>query len=183
MTETCILAIDPGLTGAVAFYFPSEPGRVVVEDMPVVDGEVEPASLIRRIRQMSPTVAIVERVGPMPRDGAVQAFRFGSAYAAAKVAVAACEVPYHLVTPASWKKTYRLAGGPEGKEQSRALALQMFPASSALFTRKKDHGRAEAALLARYCADKLITPSTTAARSGCAGDGEAAASASPELAA
>ncbi|KAB1068880.1 RuvC family protein [Methylobacterium planeticum] len=163
MTETCILAIDPGLTGAIAFYFPSEPGRVVVEDMPVVDGEVEPASLVRRIRQMAPTVAIVERVGPMPRDGAVQAFRFGSAYAAAKVAVALCEIPYHLVTPASWKKHFRLAGGPEGKEQSRALALQTFPRSSELFARKKDHGRAEAALLARYAAEKLIQPQQVAA--------------------
>ncbi|KAB7788010.1 hypothetical protein [Methylorubrum populi] len=178
--ETCIVAIDPGLTGAVAFYFPSAPDRVAVEDMPVVDGEVEPASIIRRIRQMGPTIGIIERVGPMPRDGAVQAFRFGSAYAAAKVAVAACEVPYHLVTPNKWKTHFRIAGGDTGKEQSRALALQFFPASAERFARKKDHGRAEAALIARYAAEKIVG-STAAARSGCAGDGEAVASASPDL--
>jgi hypothetical protein len=181
MSETCILACDPGLTGAIAFYFPSTPERVSVDDMPVVDGEVEPASIIRRIRQMGPTVAIVERVGPMPRDGAVQAFRFGAAYAVAKTAVAAENVPYHLVTPAAWKKHFRLAGGPEGKEQARALALQLFPASAERFARKKDHGRAEAALLARYCAEKLITLSTAAVRSGCASDGEVATPASPDL--
>jgi hypothetical protein len=157
-----ILAIDPGLTGAVAFYDPATPDRVTVHDMPVVDGEVEPNALIALIRAAGPTLAIVERVGPMPRDGAVQAFRFGSSYAAAKVAVAACGVRYHLVTPASWKKSLKLSGGPEGKEQSRALALQWFPASAALFARKKDHGRAEAALLARYCAD-TFTASKAAA--------------------
>lgn len=156
INEPCILAIDPGLTGAFSFYFPSYPDRVSVEDMPVVDGEVEPATLIRRIKQLGPTAAIIERVGPMPKDGAVQAFRFGSAYAAAKVSVAACGVPYALVTPAAWKRHFRLGGGAEGKEQARALALQTFPASSEHFARKKDHGRAEAALLARYYVEKLM---------------------------
>jgi hypothetical protein len=163
MSEPCILACDPGLSGAIAYFFPSAPDRVAVDDMPVVDGEVEPASIIRRIKQMGPTNAIIERVGPMPRDGAVQAFRFGSAYAAVKVAVALAGVPYHLVTPATWKKHFRLAGGKDGKEQSRALALQLFPASAELFARKKDDGRAEAALLARYYAEKLMPAAQVAA--------------------
>lgn len=163
MSELCIMACDPGLTGAIAFYFPTAPDRVAVDDMPVVDGEVEPASIVRRIKQMGPTVAIIERVGPMPRDGAVQAFRFGSAYAAVKVSVAMGGVPYHLVTPAAWKRHFKLAGGKEGKEQSRALALQLFPASAELFARKKDDGRAEAALLARYCAEKLMPAAQVAA--------------------
>lgn len=163
MSEPCILACDPGLSGAIAYFFPSAPDRVAVDDMPVVDGEVEPASIVRRIKQMGPTVAIIERVGPMPRDGAVQAFRFGSAYAAVKVAVACAGVPYHLVTPAAWKRHYRIGGGKEGKEQSRALALQLFPASADLFARKKDDGRAEAALLARYCAEKLMATAQVAA--------------------
>lgn len=147
-----ILAIDPGLTGALALYCSTSPAEVTVEDMPVVDGEVEPAGLVRRIRAMAPVLAVVERVGPMPRDGAVQAFRFGAAYAAARVAVALCEVPCHLVTPSTWKRAMHLSGGPEGKEQARALALRLFPASSEAFARKRDHNRAEAALLAHYAA-------------------------------
>jgi hypothetical protein len=35
---SCIMGIDPGLSGAIAFYFPDAPGRCAVEDMPVVDG-------------------------------------------------------------------------------------------------------------------------------------------------
>lgn len=162
MAEPCILAIDPGLTGAVAFYFPSIPERVSVEDMPVCDGEVNVAMLVRRIKQMGPSLAIIELVGPMPTDGAKQAFRFGAAYMAARAAVAFCEVPVRLVSPASWKRSMKLIGGKEGKEQARALALQSFPATAARFERVKDHGRAEAALLALYAAQTLM-PATVAA--------------------
>ncbi len=44
-SEICIMAIDPGLTGAVAYYFPSTAERVAVDDMPVVNGEVDPHAL------------------------------------------------------------------------------------------------------------------------------------------
>lgn len=150
-SEPCIVAIDPGLTGAIAFIFPSTPERVAVEDMPVCDGEVDVAALVSRIRQMGPTHAIVELVGPMPTDGAVPAFRFGAAYAAAKAAVTVCEVPMRLVTPNKWKAAFRLKGKKDGgAEQARALALQSFPACASTFSRKKDHNRAEAALIALY---------------------------------
>jgi crossover junction endodeoxyribonuclease RuvC len=59
---SCILGVDPGISGAIAFYFPGYPDRVAVEDTPVVDGEVDVATLTSRILQMSPNVAIVERV-------------------------------------------------------------------------------------------------------------------------
>jgi crossover junction endodeoxyribonuclease RuvC len=52
-----------------------------------------------------------------------------------------------LVEPAKWKKHFRL---PRDKEASRQMALRLFPAAHALLSRKKDHGRSEAALLAAY---------------------------------
>lgn len=179
MTEPCIVAVDPGLTGAVAFFFPSAPERVSVEDMPVVAGEVDAAALARRIRQMGPTLAVVERVAARPTDSRVGAFNFGGSYMAARVVIGLCEVPMHLVTPQTWKKHHRLLG--TDKEASRALALRLFPASADRFARKKDDGRAEAALIARYAADKLLSLPMAATRSGCAGDGEGAAAPSPEL--
>lgn len=145
-----IAAIDPGMTGAVAFIVPGALDRVSVYDMPVVGSEVDTASLARLLREHGPAFTLVERVGPMPRDGAVQAFRFGAAYAAAKATVSLSGVCLHLTTPQVWKKHFRLQGGAEGKEQARALALRLFPGSAASFARKKDHGRAEAALLARF---------------------------------
>lgn len=167
MTEPCIVAIDPGLTGAVAFCFPGAPDRVAVDDMPVAGGAVDVAALSRRITQMGPTLGVIELVNAMPstkpgRDGkrramgAQSAFNFGAAFAAAQTTVLLAGVPLHLVTPAVWKRHHRLAGGEEGKEAARALALRLFPAASTSFARKKDHGRAEAALIARFAADTLL---------------------------
>jgi hypothetical protein len=151
-----ILAIDPGVTGAMAFYRPEMPDRIAVDDMPVVDGQVDPHELRRRIALFSPSVAIIERVSPMPRDGVVQAWRFSAAYTTARVVCSLLHLPTSLVTPAKWKRDMKLKGGPEGKEQSRALAIQLFPAVAASFARKKDAGRAEAAILAYYAASKFV---------------------------
>ena len=159
--EYCVCAIDPGLTGALAFFFPSAPDRVSVEDMPVLDGEVNVTRLIGRIRQMGASLAVVERVNAMPgggdrKMGATSAFNFGAAFSAAKACVTACEIPLHLVTPAVWKKSYGLAGGKEGKEAARGLASRLFPAVADRFVLKKSHGLAEAALLARYGAERFL---------------------------
>jgi len=151
--EICVLAIDPGLTGAVAFYLPSNPKRVSVEDMPVVNGEVDPHALERRIKQLGPTVALIERQGPQPRDGCRPAFGIGSAYATVKTISAICHLPIHLVTPSVWKRHHGILAAADPKEASRALALRLFPASAESFSRKKDHGRSDAALLARFAAD------------------------------
>jgi hypothetical protein len=151
----CLLAIDPGLTGALAVYLTGAPDRIAVYDMPVVNGEINHLELARLIRGFGPDVAWIERVGPMRHDGVKQAWRFGCAYTAARVVVSLLEIPTNLVTPAAWKKAMRVAGGDEGKEQCRALALQLFPACAASFARVKDAGRAEAALLALYAAQRL----------------------------
>lgn len=151
--ELCIVAIDPGLTGAVAFYFPAVPERVSVEDMPVVNGEVDPHTLERRIKQLGPTVAAIERQGPQPCDGCRQAFGIGSAFATVKTVAALCHLPIHLVTPSVWKRHHGILAAADPKEASRALALRLFPASAESFSLKKHHGRSDAALLARFAAD------------------------------
>ncbi|GJD47020.1 hypothetical protein AFCDBAGC_4905 [Methylobacterium cerastii] len=155
--EICIAAIDPGLTGAICFFFPALSDRVSVEDMPVVNGEVDVSILARRIRQLAPTFIVVEQVGPMPRDGCRQAFGLGTAYAAAKATVTLCTVPLHLVTPQVWKRHHRLIGADDPKEAGRALALRLFPASAEHFARKKDHNRSDAALIAAYAAAAITS--------------------------
>jgi hypothetical protein len=62
------------------------------------------------------------------------------------------EISTILVPPARWKKAMRVKGGPEGKEQCRRMVIDLFPANEASFKRKKDHNRAEAALIALYAA-------------------------------
>lgn len=149
---TVILAIDPGVTGALAFYLTEYPDRVSALDMPLLDGEVNAAELRDIINSYQPAYAIIEQVGPMPRDGVRQAWRFAAAYTTARVTVALLNIPMTLVVPGRWKKAMHVKGGPDGKEQCRALVIQKFPACAATFARKRDQGRAEAALLALYAA-------------------------------
>ena len=148
--NTIIMAIDPGLTGAVAFYAPINADHVGVYDMPVAGGAVNVHELRKLIETYHPNTCVIERVGPMPRDGVMQAWRFSGAYHAALATVMLSHIATTLVTPAVWKKAMHVRGGPAGKEQCRKLAIQMFPYSAAMFARKKDAGRAEAALLAVY---------------------------------
>jgi crossover junction endodeoxyribonuclease RuvC len=61
--------------------------------------------------------------------------------------LAALEIPTNYVTPQSWQKA---VGARGGKDASRARAAELFPAYAANFTRKKDDGRADAALIAWY---------------------------------
>jgi hypothetical protein len=68
------------------------------------------------------------------------------AYGALRTVVALCNIPYQLVTPGKWKNHFRL---DSDKEKARALAIRLWPGCGH-FERKRDHGRAEAALIARY---------------------------------
>lgn len=153
MSEHCILGIDPGLSGAIAFFFPSHAELIAAEDVPIADGEIDAATLSARIEQMRPTFAIIERVASMPRQGVSSTFKFGAAYGVVRGIVGSLKIPSHLVTPTKWKRHFNLSSD---KEESRALALRLWPARAELFSRKKDHGHAEAALLARYGAEVIV---------------------------
>ena len=150
--DRCILGIDPGISGALAFFFPGVPSRVCAEDVPVAAGEINAAGLAERIRKMAPDVAIIERVAAMPGQGVSSTFKFGVAYGVVCGVLATLEIPCHRVSPSVWKKHFRLTAD---KEAARALALRLFPATAEHFARKKDHGRAEAALIARYGSEVL----------------------------
>ena len=145
-----ILAIDPGVTGALALYDPALRDRVGIYDMPIVGGDVDPHQLVAIMGKYDISHAFIERVHPRPKEGVSSVWRFASAYTTVCVVVKLCNVPLVLVTPGRWKKALNLKGGPEGKEQSRARAIETFPYCSSHFSRKKDHNRAEAALLAVY---------------------------------
>jgi hypothetical protein len=148
----CILGIDPGISGAIAFYFSEFPERVSTEDMPVAGGDVDANTLSRRLTIMTPDICVMERVGAMPGQGVSSTFKFGRAFGTAIGVVGALKLPLVFVTPAKWKAHFRLTAD---KEQGRALALRMFPAAGEQFERRKDHHRAEAALIARYGAEVL----------------------------
>jgi len=149
---TCILGIDPGVSGALAFYWPEAPHRVIAEDFPTAYGHIDSGRLADRIRQMAPDFAVFEAVGAMPGQGVSSTFKFGRACGVIDGILGALNIPRRSVSPTVWKKHWKLT---KDKEKSRALALQLFPACAKHFERKKDHNRAEAALIARFGAEVI----------------------------
>jgi crossover junction endodeoxyribonuclease RuvC len=161
--------IDPGLSGAVAFCFSTHPERVAVFDMPTVDGDVSGHELARLLQQFNPDFVTIELVASRPGQGVSSVFKFGKAFGTAIGVVNALRLPVHYVSPQRWKKHFRLSSD---KEESRRMALDLWPACSEHFARKRDEGRSEAALIARYGVEVAFKNSTVAdAACGAAGEG------------
>lgn len=150
-----LMGIDPGsVSGAYAIIvqYPDGGAHVRVDDLPVVDKMVDGAAFSRIVRENNVNVAVIEQVSAMPKQGARSGFRFGMGTGILHGVTLGVNVPLHLVTPAKWKAHYRLTSD---KEKARALAIRMYPHVSGL-TRVKDHGRAEALLLASYLRDVIL---------------------------
>jgi crossover junction endodeoxyribonuclease RuvC len=149
MTGT-IVGIDVGLDGAFAFC---RDGHWTLLDMPTVGDkrrEINYAAVCASLRQQAPIAhAFIEHAGSMPKQGVASMFGFGSTYGALKMALVARGIPYTIITPQTWKKAAGIPAGA-GKEASRRRALQLFPDQAASLSRKKDHARAEAMLIAYF---------------------------------
>jgi crossover junction endodeoxyribonuclease RuvC len=59
----------------------------------------------------------------------------------------ACDVPATHIAAASWKRASSIAPGKENKDSARSVAISRWPSEAALFARKCDCDRAEAALI------------------------------------
>lgn len=153
-----IVAVDCGLTGALAFFNP-EAGTLDIVDMPVIEverggkakREISPHFIASAIRDFKPTVAWLERVGARPGQGTSSMFAFGRGVGQVEGVLAALQVPYHYATPQQWQKAVAMR---DGKDGSRLRAMELFPAYAELFRLKKAHGRSDAALLAWYGATR-----------------------------
>ena len=143
-----VLGVDPGaVSGAYALIALTSNGQVALaDDIPVVDRQVNAAEWARIVANLRPDVAIVEQVGSMPKQGVSSTFKFGMGCGLIRGVLAGAGVPIISVTPAKWKKHFSLNNDGE---KSRALAIRRFPGVTTL-TRKKDHGRSEALLLALW---------------------------------
>lgn len=134
-----ILGIDPGMTGAIAMVQP----MVDVWDMPATAQDL--ATLLRTFDPAT-TRVYLENVHSMPGQGVSSTFRFGVGFGQIQGVLATLGFPYILVEPSKWKTAMGLRG--KEKAESRALAQRLFPTAS--LSRVRDHGRAEALLIAEF---------------------------------
>ena len=151
------IGIDPGLSGAIAVLWPDGP---VADDMPTVvyskTGFVKRAvdlhalAGILRPYENLPCQVFLERVNAFPGQCVGSMFSLGMSYWGAAGVCAALGLPLNLISPQDWKKHFKLNAE---KDLARGLASRLFP--SVDLSKKKDHGRAEALLIARYGQDNF----------------------------
>ena len=150
-----ILGIDPGLHGALAFVeLVGGTPRVEVFDMPIVAKQVNNISRSRIDKHaLADLIAnrvhtlrcvVIEDVHALPKDGPVQAFTFGYGLGLLHGICQVCDLSVVNVPPHVWKSKYGLNSD---KHKSRAVASRFFPHNASVWSRAKDDGRAEAALL------------------------------------
>jgi len=149
-----LVGIDPGLSGAIAVYSTEFNEVLAMYDMPVL--EVKRGKTFKRQIDLTglddifctcPNAAFIEDVFGMPGQSAPAAFNFGGAVWAVKYALHRYGISTTPVNPAKWKKAL---GVPAEKDGARLRASQLIPSASHWWKRKKDDGRAEAALIAYY---------------------------------
>lgn len=144
-----VLGIDPGLHGAWAIL--ADGNIVDMDDLPIIGAgkqlRLNGGAMADLWRGMDVSLAVIEAVHSMPRQGVSSSFKFGYACGQILGVIEGLNIPVQFVTPQMWKKHFRLTAD---KEDARRKAIETFPYDRAAFARKKDHGRAEAALIARW---------------------------------
>jgi crossover junction endodeoxyribonuclease RuvC len=155
-----IMGVDPGASGALVIL-DTDDRSIVVIDMPATKvkrgprtvNQVDAVALSLALQPYAGAcTAAVEKVHSMPGQGVASTFSFGRAAGVLEGVLAALDIPFTLIPPQTWTKAMRLFGGKDG---SRARAQELFPDQAHLFARKKDDGRADAALIACYAAERL----------------------------
>lgn len=168
-----VLGIDPGTKGALALFQPSHSPRISVFPFPTVTLRIGNKSrtrldfdacwllLLGLTATYEPDMAFIEDVngfGGNPNATAAAGGVLMATAGALEMALVATETPRQKVTPSVWTKAMKVKAktSKERKDASRVLASQLFPESANLFSRVKDDGAAEAALLAYYGATHIL---------------------------
>jgi len=150
-TPRKIIGIDVGLNGAIAMMRGETLTGIV--DMPTVSltrngkakRQISIPELIAILDEFKPEEAYCERVFAMSGQGVTSVFSFGRSLGAIEGVIAARSIKATLITPQVWQKAMGVTGGKDG---ARARAMELFPYNVDYFKRKKDDGRADAALIA-----------------------------------
>ncbi|XP_043692393.1 Holliday junction resolvase MOC1, chloroplastic-like isoform X1 [Telopea speciosissima] len=157
-----VIGIDPDLSGALAVLKNENSGfSAQVFDSPhlqVLIGKrirkrLDAKSIVQllwRLDAPTGTKVYIEQSTPFPQDGKQGWWSGGFGYGLWIGMLVASGFSVVPVSSVLWKNHFELFGNGSTKDDSRKLASTLFPSLSPLLKRKKDHGRAEALLLAAY---------------------------------
>lgn len=154
--DKVFIGIDPGITGAIAFI--SGGKFIAVYDFPTIEIktknstkkriDLEAFSFLIDSYSKDVFTACIEEVGQIgTKADPFSSFVFGFSTGLVHGILAAHLIPINTIKPLIWKAAMGL---DSDKSKSISKAIQIFPEASKFLTRKKDHGRAEALLLAHF---------------------------------
>jgi crossover junction endodeoxyribonuclease RuvC len=177
MTNPILVGIDCGAQGAIAYLEGVPNGPLLhIEDMPidsVQDGKFQRsrvnayvlATLLSRLpngsaafveRPVFSPVVVTDRATGQRRTiqpSAANSGSFGMQFGVVYGVIATLGIAFYDPTPQVWKRAMSV---PANKDEARRIASQRFPAFASAFLRKRDDGRAEAALIALYGRQVLL---------------------------
>ncbi|CAH8390773.1 unnamed protein product [Eruca vesicaria subsp. sativa] len=151
-----VIGVDPDLSGALALL---KINHVFdTPHLPVLVGKrvrkrLDAKSIVQLIKSLdipSGSRAYIEQSTPFPKDGKQGWYSGGFGYGFWIGTLVTSGFSVVPVPSALWKRHFQLAGGNCTKDDSRRVASELFPLLSSQLKRKKDHGRAEALLIAAY---------------------------------
>ncbi|KAK4761635.1 hypothetical protein SAY87_029519 [Trapa incisa] len=157
-----VLGIDPDTSGAVAILKPnlSDYTAEVFDSpsLPVLVGKrvrrrLDAKSIYQLLKSLEAplgTRAYIEQSTPFPQDGKQGWWSSGFGYGLWIGILLASGFSVIPVPSKRWKNGLELSQSRSTKDYSRLLASKLFPTLSTQLKRKKDHGRAEALLIAAY---------------------------------
>lgn len=138
------IGVDPGKMGGFALIYGDGKAAAFPWDDEAFIDEVSSA------RAQDNCLAIVERVGAMPKQGITSTFNFGTSYGFIQGVLKALHVPYQLILPRTWKAEYGLNSD---KAKSIEVCKRLFPDVSILRTPKcrvESDGMSESLLICEY---------------------------------
>jgi len=143
------VGIDSGQSGGLVWLDPN--GKVNgCNKMPATERDIWE----RFFTLPTSTVAVIEKVHAMPKQGVSSTFKFGRGYGGLRMALIAAGISFEEVTPRTWQKGLgippkkKTETGTQWKNRLKAMAQQLFPQE------KVTLATADALLIATYCRRK-----------------------------
>jgi len=140
------LGIDPGASGGIACVYD---GGVPFAEARKMPGTPKDILAFLCNWDLESSVAMIEKVHAMPKQGVSSTFKFGQNFGQLQMALAASGVRWEEVTPQKWQKEFGLIlpnlSNTDKKNRHKAAAQQLFPSL------KITHAIADALLIAEYC--------------------------------
>jgi hypothetical protein len=159
MSGDLILGVDPGLDGALALVDAVSGELVEVWDIPTLAlkrRELDAYRLAARLDELGARIAAawIESPTPRPGQGLAQTSQSMRTFGVLVGLICANFIPLHEVAPSTWKSRMKVTGD---KDEARKAATVLWPTATGEWPAKKDHDRAEAALIAAYGRRQFLT--------------------------